>query len=201
MLRRLRARAIDGATMLARYLDARRERDDLRAELRCWRSKAERYHSISDGLHAEWDAAMGERDELQAEVERLTAENDELRAAGDRLVAETVSFAAERGELLRLRAEIERLTAERDEHAQAVSVLACRIDRVQQERDARIPTDIDGAQAWAERHGVSVVPAGSGSSAWWSVMRHGAPCATSDTRADAVVSAVEHALLHMWRQA
>lgn len=82
MLTRLRARAIDGATMLSRYIDARRERD-------------------------------------------------------------------------RLRALVDRLTDERDEYAQGVSILACRIDRVQQERDARIPTDIDGAQAWCEARGVT----------------------------------------------
>lgn len=251
MLRRLRARAVDGATMLARALDARRERNRLRDQVTALEEHMDERHFELLGL-------LDERNRLTAEVERLTAECDDadrLREESSRRMNALVDAANARSvDLLRrvasdmqaicdmvwrecphgmttsdamnavrqliadrdlLRALVERLTAERDEHAQGVSVLACRIDRVQQERDAamtecgrlrealdlnqrsreasnaghealrrelsalltgddvplepvdivervraaiaerdaRIPTDIDGAQAWAEERG------------------------------------------------
>lgn len=131
MLRRLRARAVDGATNLVRLIDARRERDELRAE-------------------------------------------------------------------------VERLTAERDEHALGVSVLACRIDRVQRERDARIPTDIEGAQAWLRERGWWFEREDSSpTSEPWSAYRDTAaqPVLVADTYWWAVLQALGEELSEAWDSA
>ena len=108
----------------------------------------------------------------------------------------TTTREVEIDELLRLRREVERLTAERDEYAQGVSILACRIDRVQQERDARIPTDIDGAQAWAEAHGMAV---GHDHAGWHCRDEHDGGMVAGGGRAWVVGQAVGRVLSRTWR--
>lgn len=169
MLQRLRARAVDGATMLVRLLDARRERAGLRET-----------------------------------VEHLIDERDDARRERDEYARLVATREVEIDELLRLRAEVERLTAERDEHAQGVSVLACRIDRVQQERDARIPADIDGAQAWLAARGWWFEREDSSPlSEPWSAYRDTAaePVLVADTYWWAVLQALGEDLSEAWNSA
>lgn len=80
MLTRLRARAIDGATMLVRVLDARRERDRLRETVEFVldeRDDALRERDDYARLVATREVEIDEMLRLRAEVERLTAERDE----------------------------------------------------------------------------------------------------------------------------
>lgn len=79
MLRRLRARAVDGATMLARCIDARRERDRLRetVDYVCdERDEARRERDEYARLVATREVEIDELLRLRREVERLTAERD-----------------------------------------------------------------------------------------------------------------------------
>ncbi len=80
MLRRLRARAVDGATNLARLLDARRERDGLRETVDYVCDERDEARRERDGyarLVATREVEIDELVRLRHEVERLTAERDE----------------------------------------------------------------------------------------------------------------------------
>lgn len=167
----LRAGLVDGATNLARLLDARRERDGLR----------EQVEFVCD----ERDEAMRERDEYARLVATREVEIDEL---------------------LRLRREVERLTAERDAaslerdaHRDDISDLATRLNAACIELDARIPTDIDGAQAWCEARGVRVERGDGDYEERWQVVIDGAVVHLASEPDDAISEAVMWALFGMWR--
>lgn len=146
MLTRLRARAIDGATMLVRVLDARRERDRLRETV--------------DHVLDERDDAIRERDDYarlvatrEVEIDellRLCAEVDRLRKVFDWNQRSCEVSNAGNEALLR---DLSALLTGSHPPLTSQDVVQ-RVQAVIDERDARIPTDIDGAQAWAERHGV-----------------------------------------------
>lgn len=205
MLTRLRSN-------LVRLLDACRERDRLQAEVERLHQDRKRYvdaalaerahmhRALWRSLHrALWRAVTGEDADPPGAIELC----DRIRALVDeRDVANRECLQAMEAEHA-LQAQVDRLTAERDSLAQDVSVLACRIDRIQQERDARIPVDIDGAQAWASDRGVSVVldlvPDGVTLGYWWRVTVRGEMVMTTPSRITAVATAVRHALFRTWR--
>ena len=101
----LRADVVDGATMLARHLDARRERDGLRetVEFVCdERDEARRERDEYARLVATREVEIDELLRLRREVERLTAERDE-QAQGVSVLACRIDRAQPRGEQRRPR--------------------------------------------------------------------------------------------------
>lgn len=116
-------------------------------------------------------------------------------------------------EVARLRAECERLMAcieaaerERDEwrdearraHA-GWDNASDLLDAESMECAARIPTDIDGAQAWAERRGVRVALGDGSYHERWKVVVDGDVVHLASEPDDAISEAVMWGLFRMWR--
>lgn len=170
MLRRLRSRAIDGATNLVRLFDARRERDELRKtvehvldERDDARRERDEYARLVATREVEIDELLRLRREIKRSQEYEQGTSAAIRELRDLLWPDcpadmsihdlSVSVQALVVERDAAHAAAEKQRAKAERYYSMADALHADLEAALAELDARIPNSIAGAMEWLELRG------------------------------------------------